>query len=1087
MTETRSERDRADGARTPGWARGPLAWMAKNPVAANVVMLTLVAGGLILSSKIRREVFPEFDLDIISVSIPYPGASPEEVEKGVSLVVEEAVRGIDGVKRVSSYSRENQSVVIIEVLLGHDAERVLSDVESAVARIASFPEDIEEPTISLFANRTRVLSLVVYGDGDAKAVRAFAERTRDELLADDRITYVEMSAVRPLEISIEVPQDKLRQYGLTLDAIAARIRQEAVELPAGAIKTPKGEVLLRTAERRDTGDEFRDVTLISRPDGSKVTVGDIAVVKDGFAETDQEAFFNGKPAAIIDVFRVGDETPITVSDAVKDLIARSEGKLPDGMHYAIWLDTSEWYASRMNLLMRNAAIGLVLVMFILGLFLEIKLAFWVTLGIPISFIGSLFFLPMTDVTINMISLFAFILVLGMVVDDAIVVGEATYLRRTQGASRIRAAIDGVREVAIPVVFAVVTTCIAFAPMLFVPGPAGKFFRVIPITVITVLLLSLFESLFILPAHLAHSVPTRHRGVFGWIHRRQQQFSRRVEWFVEHVYGPTLRRAVRRRYVTIAVAFAFLIAAFGLVAGGRVEQTFIPKIEQDNITAEIRLPFGSSVDDTRRAVQTVLRAAQQTIDQFGGEQISRGVFAQVGAQTMARVGDPAGSFGKTAGHLGEVAVSLVPAEQRNFTSSDFVRVWRRTVGDLVNVESLRFSYSTGAGAGPALDFQLSHRDVDVIEAAASELAQRLAVYEGVSDIDDGFDVGKEQLDFRMKPEGLARGLTAADLGRQVRSAYFGAEVLRQQRGRNEVKVYVRLPRDERDSEYHLEQFIVRTPGGGEMPLGRAAEIVRNRAYTAIKRVDGRRVVDVLADVDEQVSNAEKVTASVMSEVLPEIAARYPGLTYRIGGEQEQRRDAVSELFKGFAVALVAMVALLAMAFRSYVQWLVVMIVIPFGFVGALIGHIVMGFDLSLMSLMGIVALAGVVINDSLILIVAINEFRATGLSMFDAVVEGGLRRFRPIILTSLTTFFGLMPMILEKSVQARFLVPMAISLGFGVMFATFITLLMVPALYAIVDDVRRGLLRLLGLPAGPVATAPPAGALQHHDAAGKLGG
>jgi multidrug efflux pump subunit AcrB len=1045
---------------------GAIAWMARNGVAANVVMIVLIVGGLLLSRNIKREVFPEFEMDMVIISVPYPGASPGEVENGVTLVVEEAVRGLDGVKRVSSYSRENVSITVVEMLVGTDLDRALSDVESSIARIASFPEDTEEPTISLFTNRMRVLSLVVYGDQSREDLRRFAETTRAGLLDDDSITYVELSAVSPLEISIDVPRAKLRQYGLTLDAIAARIRQGSVELPGGGVKTPGGELLLRTAERRDTGQDFEDLVLLSQPDGAQIRVSDIATVRDGFVENDQEAWFNGKPAAIVDVFRVGDETPITVSAGVKRYIAKNEGKLPAGLHYAIWTDTSEWYESRMNLLMRNAAIGLALVLLVLGLFLEVKLAFWVTMGIPISFIGSLFFLPSTDVSINMISLFAFIVVLGMVVDDAIVVGESVYRRRTEGATRLEAAIGGAKEVAMPVTFAIITTIIAFSPMLFVPGPAGKFFRVIPITVILVLLLSLFESLFILPAHLAHSKPTEDRGVFGFIHHQQQRFSRGVEWTIAHWYVPLLRMSVRNRYLTFAVALAILISSCGLVAGGRIEFTFLPKIEQDNVTAQISLPFGASAEDTRAAVQHVADAAQLTLERMGGaDKLSRGLFSQVGAQTMARLGDPGGQWGASAGHIGEVAISMVPFGERNITSGEFVREWRKEVGDLVNVESIRFIYATGAGAGPALDFELSHPDVTIIEEAATVLAQRLADFEGVRDIDDGFDVGKEQLDFKMKPEGMAAGLTAFDVGRQVRGRFYGAEVLRQQRGRDEIKVFVRLPRAERSSEYAIEQLLLRTPAGGEMPLAQAATVSRTHSYTAIARSDGRRVVNVQADIDEQTTNGEKVTAAVLAKVMPDLQKQFPGLVYDLGGDQRHRREALSSLRDGFILALVAMIAMLAIAFRSYIQWVIIMSVIPFGFVGALVGHVIMGYNLSLMSLMGLVALSGVVVNDSLILIVAINGFRSEGHSVSEAIIMGGARRFRPIILTSLTTFFGLMPMMLETSVQARFLIPMAISLGFGVMFATFVTLVLVPSVYMMVEDAGTAVQRAVGLRPG----------------------
>jgi multidrug efflux pump subunit AcrB len=906
----------------------------------------------------------------------------------------------------------------------------------------------------LATNRFRVVSLVVHGDVDEKTLRQLAEQARDELLADPRITYVELKGVRPPEISIEVPQDSLRQHRLTLTDIAGLVRSSSIELPAGALRTPRGEVLLRTAERRETGAEFSDIVLLSRPDGSQVRLDDIATVKDTFAETDQSAYFGGKRAAVIEVFRVGEETPMEVSDAVKEYIAKKEATLPGGVGLSMWFDSSEFYKDRIQLLVRNAMYGLVLVLLILGVFLEIRLAFWVTLGIPISFIGAMLFLPSADVSINMLSLFAFIVVLGMVVDDAIVVGEAVYKHRQDGLPRLQAAIAGVREVAVPVTFAIITTMIAFAPMLFVPGFAGKFFRNIPIVVIIVLALSLFESLIILPAHLAHSKAPAERGFFGWIHHQQQRVSRGIEWLIGHTYVPLVIRAAHRRYLTLAVSLAIFIATMGLVAGGRVNFVFMPKIESDVAIAVLEMPYGSAPETTRAYKDRLERAAEETLEELGGaDPYARGLFAQVGAVMMAAMGGPGAPRGSTGGHLAEVAVYLVPLSERPFTAQEFTRRWRERVGELAGIDSLKYQYDTGGSGQAPVAFDLSHPDTATLERAAAELAGRLEKYAGVFDIDDGHTAGKEQLDFRLKPAGKAVGLTELELARQVRSAFFGAEALRIQRGRDELRVYVRLPEADRRSEHDVETLIIRTPGGGELPLGVAAEVTRGRSYTQIQRRDGLRIAEVTADVDLAITNPNNVVQQVVATDLPELLERHPGLTWTFGGEQRDQAEILDSLGELFTLALIAMFALLAVAFRSYIQPIVIMMAIPFGMVGAVVGHLLMGFDLSLMSMMGVVALSGVVVNDSLIYIVAINEYRAQGMGAADAVRAAGARRFRPILLTSLTTFGGLAPMLFETSVQARFLIPMAISLGFGIIFASFIILLLVPALYMILEDAR----------------------------------
>lgn len=1074
-----------DSQLDPELERGPIAWMAKNGVAANVLMLVLIVGGLVtLASNIKQEVFPEVEMDVVSTVVSYPGASPAEVEQAVILAIEEAVRGVDGVKKVTSNALEGQGTVNVELLLGADKDRALNDVKSAIDRITSFPEDVERPTVSLISNRQRVISLVLYGDVDEATLRAVAEDSRRALLRDPRITYVELSGIRPLEISIEVPQAQLRKHGLTLDEIAARVRAASVELPGGGVKTNAGEVLLRTTERRDRGNEFGNIILLSQPDGSQVRVRDVAVVKDGFREVDKEATFNGKRAVMINVFRVGTETPLTVSAAAQEYVEQLRGELPEGLYAATWFDRAEMYEGRLNLLINNARIGLILVLLTLGLFLEGRLAFWVTLGIPISFCGSLLLFPAADVSINMISLFAFIITLGMVVDDAIVVGEAVYKQRTDGKGRLEAAIGGAKEVAQPVIFAILTSCFAFAPMLFVPGVMGKFFRVVPIVVIAVLMISLLESLMILPAHLAHPMPWWLRVVLSpylWFMRQvgKLDMPHRLQHHIQHTYVPILEKSLKWRYFTIAAGIAILVATMGYVAG-RIPFTFLPKVEGDLITAHLKMPVGTPVSETERIAGRIAAAAQSIIDgedtkREDGSTISRGLYEEVGAMTALEA-SPDGPAMTEASHFATIMTYLVDPAERELTTQQFVQRWREGIGEVAGIDSLTFSYEVGVQTGKPIDIQLIHDDVPILEAAAERLAGEIASYSGLSDIDSGVTKGKEQIDFRLTESAIARGLTEFELARQVRAAFFGSEAVRQQRGRDEVRVYVRLPLEERQSLYNVEELVVRTPGGGEMPLSQAAIIDRGQAYTVIRRTDGRRNISVTADVASEDDNANEIMAQIRERELPQLLADIPGLAYSLGGEQERQAETMGALGIGFALALIVMFSTLAIVFRSYGQPLLVMSAIPFGMVGAVWGHVAMGWflwdsvSLSLMSMMGIIALSGVVVNDSLILIDAINRFRLEGMGLWQAVVAGAARRFRPILLTSLTTFFGLAPMILETSVQARFLVPMAVSLGFGVLAATMIMLLIVPSSYIILEDLHRGtgnlFARLRGRPTVP---------------------
>lgn len=1033
--------------------RGPIAWMARNSVAANLLMTCLLAGGLISGLRIKQEVFPEFELDLISISVAYPGASPAEVEQGILLAVEEEVRGLDGVKRVTSRAAEGFGTVQVELLLGANPDKALQDVKSAVDRITSFPADAERPLVQLRTSRNQVTTIVVYGDLDESVLRDAGERVREELLADPRITLVELSGVREREISVEVPLERLRAWNLTLDGIAGEIARAALELPAGGVKTPGGEILLRTAERRDFGWEFNSIPVVSRADGTRVLLGDIAVVRDDFQDADLATYFHGQRALQITVFRVGNETPLQVSAAANEIVERMRGVLPPGVQVATWADSAELFRDRMYLLLRNFAFGLTLVFVILGLFLEPRLAFWVTMGIPVSLLGSMMLIPWFQVSINMISLFAFIVTLGIVVDDAIVSGENIYEMRGRTQSYLDAAVHGARRISMPVVFSVLTNVTAFLPLFFIPGFAGKMWWNIPAVVIPVFMISLVESLFVLPAHLGHQHPPREHGLYAACLRVQQRFAAALAWFVRAIYAPALGFCLRNRYATLAGGIAILLLTVGFVAGGRIKFSFFPRVDTDVAIANLTLPFGSPVAETEAAARRLEQAALAVLAEHGGAAITRGLLTTIGA---VQAFGPRGGTEGSGGHQASVAVYMVPSDQRPITASAFVNAWRARVGDLVGVESLVFrSTAGGPSAGAAIDIELSHTDRPTLERAARELARALESFSGVRDIDDGFLEGKTQFNFRLRPQARAQGLTTAELARQLRGAFYGAEALRQQRGRDELRVYVRLPQSERRAEQTIEQLMIRLPGGGEMPLTEAAEIERGRAYTSITRVDGRRTINVTADIVEGQANANEVVRGLEQRVLPDLLARYDGLSYTKGGEQREQAESLAAMRTGFVMSLLGIFALMAIPLKSYIQPTIIMTAIPFGIVGAVIGHALLGYELSIMSLVGIVALAGVAVNDSLVLVVTANEHRREGgLKAADAVTAAGMRRFRPILLTSLTTFGGLAPMIFETSVQARFLIPMAISLGFGVLFCTLITLVLVPSIYLIVDDLRR---------------------------------
>ena len=1018
--------------------------MVYNRVTPNLLMVALLLGGFFVSGQIKKEVFPEFETDRVTVSVAYPGASPEEVEQGIVLVVEEAVRGLEGIKELTSRASESGGSVSIELLTDIDHQKVYQEIKQEVDRIRTFPDDAEEPQVSLATHRHEVLNLQLYGNTTEAALRETAEQVRDRLLQSPEITQIDLSGARDPEIHVDVSQEKLRAYDLTLDGISRTIDAASTEIPGGAIETSGGDILLRITDRRDWAREFARIPIISTSDGTVVLLEDIATVRETFEDSDRFATYNGQRSIGIDVYRVGDQTPVGVSKAVRDAMIEIEVDLADGIEWDINRDRSEIYEQRLNLLLKNACIGLVLVLLLLGLFLEFKLAFWVTMGIPISFLGGLLFLPALGVSINIVSMFAFIVALGIVVDDAIVAGENIYEYRQRGHGLIKAAILGARSVAIPVTYAILTNIVAFLPLYFVPGTMGKIWKAIPVVVIAVFIISLVEALFILPAHLAHTRSTPSSKLTARMHDWQQSFSVKVSRFIENRYRPLLELSLRWRGLTVAIGLAVLMIILSYVMSGRIGMILMPRVESDRAVVTAILPAGSPVAAAEQIQKQLVSGIEDMAAANGGDELLQGVFALVDEGQV------------------RVTAYLTPPGIRPLTTGTVTKLWREEVGPILGLESLRFESDRGGpGGGAALTVELSHRDTEVLDQASAALAGRLAEFPNVKDINDGFTPGKEQLDFRIKPSGESLGLTSREIARQVRNAFSGTAALRQQRGRNEITVRVRLPEAERSSEFSIENLMLRTTAGTFVPLYEVADVERGRAYTTINRREARRTVSVTAGV-EPISQTSQILATLNSQILPELVQDFPGLTYGYQGRQARMKESTGGLANGFILAMVAIYFLLAIPFRSYIQPLIVMLAIPFGIVGAVLGHLIMGYSLSLMSMMGIVALSGVVVNDSLVLIDYANRQRLDGASTLTSICAAGTRRFRPIILTTLTTFGGLAPMIFETSRQARFLIPMALSLGFGILFATLITLFLVPSLYLLVDDFLQWVNRLLGI-------------------------
>ena len=1037
---------------------GPIAWMAKNPVAANIAMIILLFGGLLSVSSIKQEIFPKFSLDMINVSVVYPGANPEEIEDGVVLAIEDAVRGIDGIKRISSTATEGMGIVSAQLQLGANPDNALSDIKSAVDSIQSFPTDIETPKVDLLASTEEVITLLLYGDVNENTLRHYADMAKDTLLKNSSISLANLQGARPREISIEVQKNQLNAHGLSLQEIANIIGFSSIEIPAGDLQTTSGDLALRTNNRLKKSEEFAEVVVKSDSSGSKIRLSDIATITEGFDETVNRLTFNGLPAMGVKIYRSGDQKPIEIAELVKSEMEHIQAFLPASIRATTWGDFSQIFDERIDLLQRNAFIGLILVFLVLGLFLELRLALWVTGGIAASFLGAFLFMPVFGLSINMISLFAFIVTLGIVVDDAIVVGENIFEERQHHKNTLHAAISGTQKIAAPVSFAVLTTMAAFAPMFFVPGIMGKFFYVIPAIVMIVLVISLFESLFILPTHLAHTPSAAPKaGVRKILHQYQQGFSL---WFMKMVrthYPPIVGKAVKNRYITLGAFMGALILSLSLIGSGRIKFSFMPNIDSDVITISAAYPIGTPLEKTERLGDYLVSHAKTSLDKLGGQHQAKGILAQVGKSLMQQ--GPHMTSGASSTASVDVMIFLVESDKRQFSGKQLMDTWREELGDIPGLKSISFRANLGPSAGSPIDIQVKHQNSQTGEMIASELAANLETYRGVISISDGISEGKNQLEFSLNDEGRRLGFTAGQLGQEVRSAFFGAIASRQQKNREEVKVVVRLPKSERISEFSIENFLIKSPSGAIVPLGAIASQSRGFSYAQIRRQDAQRVVNVTADIVQGQANLREITASIQSEILPQLQEKYPRAEFEFAGENREQGETLGSLGLGFLIAMMVIYALLAIPFKSYLQPVIVMSAIPFGIVCAVLGHVIMGYGLSLISIMGIVALSGIVVNDSLVLVHSANEkYRETG-DVVNSVIHAGTRRFRPIILTSITTFLGLAPMIFETSMQARFLIPMAISLGFGVLFSTFITLILVPALYVIIADINE---RALGV-------------------------
>ena len=1018
-----------------------IAWFARNHVAANLLMLVIVAGGLIaLATRIPLEVFPDIEYDVVSVSVSLRGATPAQVEESVTIKIEEALEDLPDIADITSHSSEGAASVSIELAHGADRRALLNDIKTRVDAINTLPADAEKPLVELTEHKREVLTVALAGDASERELRELADSIREELLRIPGISQIELDGVRDYEIAIEVSQDTLRQYALTLAEIATAISNNSRDVSAGNVKTRGGEILLRSEGQAYHRDEFARLVIRSQADGGLLHLGEIADIRDGFEESPVRTRFNQKPAVFLDIYRVGQESALDVAAKVKDYVAEKQQQLPQQISLSIWRDRSLIVKKRLATLGSNALQGGLLVLCLLALFLRPAIAFWVFIGIPIAFTGSFMLLAAFGVSINLLSLFGFILVLGIVVDDAIVTGENVYAHMRHQADGLNAAITGAQEVAVPVTFGVLTTIAAFLPLLAIEGDRGAMFAQISLVVIPVFVFSLIESKFVLPAHLKHlNYQSRASSGFAlW----QQNFSDRFEAWVARHYRPLLERVLALRYFYLLLFLGILVVLVSLLNAGHLRFIFFPKIQSEVARATLTMPVGTAFEVTDAAVARMAAAAwqlkQQHVDQATGESVIRDIQSTTGSDS----------------HIGKVRFEIIAPEERHssITSKELVAEWRQMIGPIAGAENVNFRAEIGRASDP-VDIQLQGNNIETLAQVAGQVQEKLAGYEGVFDIADSFSHGKQSLNIEPTALAYALGFDRNTLVSQVRQAFFGLEAQRIQRGREDVRVMVRLPLAERASIAQLREVVISSPNGQRVALGELVTLAADTTPATIVRKNHYRTVNVTADVDKETVNMTSLQRDLES-YLPQLLAQYPGVHYSLEGEAREQQQSFSSLLLGLGFVLFAIYALLAIPLKSYFQPLIVMSVIPFSIIGAVAGHWLMGMELTIMSVFGMLALTGVVVNDSLVLVDFINRHRVETGSLHEAVLDAGVRRFRPVMLTSLTTFIGLMPLLFEKSTQAQFLIPMAVSLGFGILFATVITLFLIPINYLLVADVKR---------------------------------
>ena len=1049
-----------------------IGYFVRHPTAANLLMLVIILLGILGTFSLNREVFPEFASDYINVRVIYRGASAEEVEDTICRLIEEEVEGTQGIERIQAVAREGLAVVTVEVADGYEVRDVLKDVENAVDQIDNFPVNIEPPLVFEVKPQLRVCSVSVWigpteengksdpvsaangrlnGAGEPlvseKDLLALADSIRDELLALDEVSLVDTSGFSDHQIRIEVRERDLLAQGISINDVAREIASQSLDLPSGSVETSEREIKIRVVDQRRKAEDFRDLTVKVTPAGARIPLRAVATVSDMFEDEWLLTRYRGHRCVNLEVSKTDNEDTITVAEAVSRYVKQRQESLPPGIHITQWGDYSFYVKDRLGMLVENGAYGFILVFLTLWLLLNLRLAFWVAIGIPISFFGTLWLMGQLDISLNMITMFSLIMAVGIIVDDAIVIGENIFAHYCRGKSPAEAAIDGTMEVWLGVAASMLTTVAVFMPLLSMQGEVGKIMRLMPVGVVTALSVSIMEGFLILPNHLKHSLqrmpkePTRLRAAIDRLMQR----------FIHGFYGPVLDWSLKRPAIPVAAVVMLLMIAMGMLASGRLKFRIFPELDGDFIVAEVELPKGTDIERTRRIIGRIEKAVwrmEETLgEQPGEERLVKHISTSFG---FSRRMDPGPGGAQTGSHIAQVMLELLSADRRTAECDEILDTWRDEVGPVTDVVSMTFEQMQITPGGKPIDIQLRGDDLDELKRASLDLQAKIAGYAGVRNLTDNLRPGEEEVLVRLKPSGRPLGITSAALAEQLRGAFWGSIAQEFQRGSDNFKVQVQFARKDRASLTDLEDFKVRTPTGQTRPLHEVATCEKVRGYSQIIRIDRRRTISVIGDLDTAKGNAETIIKDLEANFFPTLSADYPGVSLYLEGQRKENDKTTASLKIGFLIGLSIIFILLSFVFQSFVEPLIVMAVIPFGLVGAIAGHILLGYDWTMPSSIGFISLSGIVVNDSIVLVSFIKLRLKEGKPVHEAVHLAGMQRFRAVFLTSATTVAGLLPIMLETSLQAQFLIPMAVSISFGLMFATVVVLLLVPCLYSILS-------------------------------------